>query len=116
MNRDCLGDLVCLHAHQLPSSLLYISQYNPIAFTCGKKTIPVLKKLCCVITIPACLNDVNITFFYIAEPDVPHTLLEDILQSELPTDIFAANVSGNDTSPNLVDSMHNLLAAQLGVS
>ena len=51
----------------------------------------------------------------LAEPDVPHTLLEDILQSELPSDIFAANVSGNDTSPNLVDSIHNLLATQLEV-
>ena len=46
---------------------------------------------------------------------MPHTLLEDILQSELPSDIFAANVSGNDTSPNLADSIHNLLATQLEV-
>ena len=51
----------------------------------------------------------------LAEPDVPHTLLEEILQSELPSDIFASNVSGNDTSPNLVDSMHILLATQLEV-
>ena len=50
-----------------------------------------------------------------AEPDVPHMLLEDILQSELPSDIFAANVSGNDTSQDLVDSLHNLLAMQLEV-
>ena len=46
---------------------------------------------------------------------MPHTLLEDILQSELPSDIFAANVSGNDTSPNLADSIHNLLEIQLEV-
>ena len=52
---------------------------------------------------------------HVAEPDVPHQLLEDILQSELPADVFAANVSGNDTSPDLVDSIHTLLATQLEV-
>lgn len=162
MNRDCLGDLVCLHAHQLPSSLLYISQYNPIAFTCGKikNTSPLHPTTpcnnCSLLLRPSQLFSVyiyvaqkrpcnieklgihgprpgdgeqydaraqrGIYYYYmthfssLAEPDVPHTLLEGILQSELPSDIFAANISGNDTSPSLVDSMHNLLAMQLEVN
>ena len=34
---DCLGDLICLYSHQLPSGLLYISRTNGMAFTCGKR-------------------------------------------------------------------------------
>ena len=50
-----------------------------------------------------------------AEPSVPHTLLEDILQSELPADIYVANVSGLDPTPSLQSSLHDLLSQQLQV-
>ena len=51
-----------------------------------------------------------------ADRSVPPTLLEDILQTELPVDIFSANVSGLQDESNLVSSLHNLLATQLDVS
>ena len=35
LDRDCQGELVCLYAHTLPSSLLYISPSHPDAYTCG---------------------------------------------------------------------------------
>ena len=52
---------------------------------------------------------------HIAEPSVPHTLLENILQSELPADIYVANVSGLDPTPTLQSSLHDLLSQQLQV-
>jgi leucine-rich repeat/fibronectin type-III domain-containing protein 5 len=37
---DCVGELVCLYGHQLPSQLHYLSPYHPIAFTCANASVP----------------------------------------------------------------------------
>ncbi|XP_064394939.1 leucine-rich repeat-containing protein 24-like [Halichondria panicea] len=85
LDSDCVGELVCLFSHQLPSSLSYISQSDPLAFTC-------------------------------ADPSVPPTLFETILQTELPVDIYASNVSGLQSESDLQSTMQRLIATQLDVS
>ena len=51
----------------------------------------------------------------IADPELPPILLETILQSEIPADIFGANVSGLANTPDLLTALHDLLATQLEV-
>ncbi len=47
---------------------------------------------------------------------MPPTLFETILQTELPVDIYASNVSGLQSESDLQSTMQRLIATQLDVS
>ncbi len=53
--------------------------------------------------------------FHAAESSLPPALLEGILQSELPYDIYSANVSGGADTQTLYSTIHDLLATHLEV-
>lgn len=116
----CIGDLVCLYAHKLPSDLLYISPAHPQALTCSKpRPIPVLDSAQ-FYPVPHCRTSntaSRVAEHQTAGEGATHSTSSFTLlaQDALPMDILALNFTVDTNLSIVEDYLRNGLGEQFEV-